>query len=97
MATGARQSRFPVNSLGRRGCRATHGALHSMCWRQSARDPVGRCRFRKTRVPASVADTHASLVIGGRARCPGVLSKIEFGRIPVTLVIAVEPERGQIL
>jgi len=26
-----------------------------------------------------------------------VLSKIEFGRMPVTLVIAVEPERGQIL
>jgi hypothetical protein len=34
---------------------------------------------------------------GGRARCPGVLSKIEFGLMPVTLVIAVEPERGQIL
>jgi hypothetical protein len=28
---------------------------------------------------------------------PEVLSKIEFDRMPVTLVIAVEPERGQIL
>jgi len=26
-----------------------------------------------------------------------VLSKIELGRVPVTLVIAVGPERGQIL
>src|SRR6476661_685126 len=97
MATGARQSRFPVNSLGRRGCRGNAWRSPFHVLGQSARDPVGRCRFRKTRVPASVADTHASLVIGGRARCPGVLSKIEFGRIPVTLVIAVEPERGQIL
>jgi hypothetical protein len=34
---------------------------------------------------------------GDRARCPGMLSKIEFGRTPVTLIIAIEPEQGQIL
>ena len=97
MATGARQSRFPVNSLGRRGCRGN--AWHSpfLCWRRSAPDRVGRCRFRKARVTASVADTHASLAVGVVRGAPEVLSKIEFGRMPVTLVIAVEPERGQIL
>jgi hypothetical protein len=26
-----------------------------------------------------------------------MLSKIEFGRTPVTLIIAIEPEQGQIL
>jgi hypothetical protein len=46
-------------------------------------------------LPASRTRTHSR--DGGRARCPGVLSKIEFDRMPVTLVIAVEPERGQIL
>ena len=75
----------------------THGTFHSVRWRRSAPDPVGRCRFRKTRVPASVADTHASLAVGVVRGAPEVLSKIEFDRMPVTLVIAVEPERGQIL
>jgi hypothetical protein len=79
------------------GAGATHGTFHSVRWRRSAPDPVGRCRFQKTRVSASVADTHTSLAMGVVRGAPEVLSKIEFGRMPVTLVIAVEPERGQIL
>jgi hypothetical protein len=96
MATGVRQSRFPVNSLGRRGCRgnAWHSPFHAGGGPRLIRlGAVGSGKYAC--LPALRTRTH--LLRWGRARCPGVLSKIEFGRMPVTLVIAVEPERGQIL